>query len=452
MPADNANQPSQDNGTPDTGVEIITPLKVHGKKTSPGARRLKPSTAASILVLLTCLAAVLTGGLLFIRHMSNPAVPVAGGRDETASVSERQAGAKADAIDSAEPESPISPTVLPKALQTEPNAVDTARHRTDRKTASAAVQTKTLPKPVLKQRPGPAEIPAEKAIDSDRKKLNRLIASAKQHEQSDRLEFALADFRAALDVDPAAETARDGFNRVKAQITDRQFQQFMSDGLSAYHNGNYADGRAKLLQAKTLRPDSEAVQEALLQVDNAIRTDTIEILHHEADAAEQSENWPAALASYLTVLKLDPNVSFALEGKTRAIENIRLAKRVAFFLQRPEALASNLQLENALALIEAADRLPRKGPQFTARLNELKSLVETYQTPVEITINSDDLTDVVVYKVGRFGRFTVRKISLRPGKYTVVGTRDGYEDVRRHITVNPGQKALRITITCKRKV
>jgi hypothetical protein len=54
--------------------------------------------------------------------------------------------------------------------------------------------------------------------------------------------------------------------------------------------------------------------------------------------------------------------------------------------------------------------------------------------------------------VGKLGRFESRQLSLRPGTYTVVGTRDGYQDVRKKIIIKPGQSSLRVTIRCEVKI
>jgi hypothetical protein len=40
-------------------------------------------------------------------------------------------------------------------------------------------------------------------------------------------------------------------------------------------------------------------------------------------------------------------------------------------------------------------------------------------------------------------------LSLRPGTYTVVGTRDGYQDVRKKIIIKPGQGPVRIAVKCE---
>jgi tetratricopeptide (TPR) repeat protein len=282
--------------------------------------------------------------------------------------------------------------------------------------------------------------------------VNRLIESGKTHENNGRFAFAHTDYREALKLVPESKAAQKALNRVKERITDQQFQKFMSDGLAAYHDGRYQSARTRLLKAKSFRPDSREVQNALLQVDEAIRLAKIEELRQKALTARQAEDWENALRAYLAVLKIDPNISFALQGKERALKHIRVTKRIRFFLEKPDAMASNPQLQNAVLLIEEAESLQPKGPRLSQRLDELKAMVDAARTPVTVTIESDNLTEVAVYKVGKLGRFTTRELSLRPGSYTVVGSRDGYKDVRQKIIVKPYQKELRIMLICTNKV
>ena len=97
-------------------------------------------------------------------------------------------------------------------------------------------------------------------------------------------------------------------------------------------------------------------------------------------------------------------------------------------------------------------QLTRKAPRWPLRSKNWKSLVAVYRVPVTVIIESDNLTQVAVYKVGKLGRFTQHELKLRPGTYTVVGARDGYKDVRREILVKPGQPSLRVTVECRIKI
>ncbi|MGD8668756.1 MAG: hypothetical protein PVF31_01665, partial [Desulfobacterales bacterium] len=169
-------------------------------------------------------------------------------------------------------------------------------------------------------------------------------------------------------------------------------------------------------------------------------------------ASEQSEDWQQALNAYQQVLKIDSNVAFAVQGKQRASKRIRIDKRLNFFLQKPAALESDRQLENALELIAEIEALDAKGPRLEEQINNLVRMVKVAQTPVKIILESDTFTEVAVYKVGKLGRFDSRELNLRPGSYTVVGTRNGYQDVRKKIIVQPEQGPIRVTIRCEVKI
>ena len=280
----------------------------------------------------------------------------------------------------------------------------------------------------------------------------QLLESGNRHEKAGKIAFAHADYQEALRLDPESKEARQAVARIKSQIRDAEFQLLMSEGLTALHQNDYQLARAKLLKAKSFRPESREVKDALAQVDQSIRLARIETYRQTATAAERAENWQQALDAYLQVLKIDANVLFAARGKERAQDRIRIDKRINFFLQQPATLESDQQLENAIALIEEIEEIEPKGPQLRERFERLVRIVGAAQIPVKIIIESDTFTDVAVYKVGKIGRFETRELSLRPGTYTIVGTRDGYQDVRKKIIIKPGQSSLRVTIRCEVKI
>jgi hypothetical protein len=282
--------------------------------------------------------------------------------------------------------------------------------------------------------------------------VKQLLESGKRHEAAGKIAFAHADYQEALRLDPESKAARQALTRIKDQISEAEFQRLMSEGLTALHNDEYQLARAKLLKAKSFRPESREVKDALAQVDQAMRLARIEAYRQKAIDAEQAENWEQALDAYLQVLKIDANIQFATRGKTRAQNRIRIDSRINFFLQQPAALESDRQLDNAVALIAEIEEIKPKGPQLKDRFEKLARIVDAAQTPVKIIIESDTFTDVAVYKVGKLGRFERRELSLRPGTYTVVGTRDGYQDIRKKITVRAGQDLVRIRIKCEVKI
>jgi hypothetical protein len=300
----------------------------------------------------------------------------------------------------------------------------------------------------------PAEADAQQGLKRAEtiETVMQLVGSGRQHEINNELSLARSDYSKALKIDSEYKKARQGLDRIDALIKEEQFQQLMSDGLAAFHRKEYQFARVRLLKAKILNPESREVSDALMQVDQAIRLSGIDKLRLVAQKAERSEDWQSALKSYLAVLDIDKNLQFAIRGKEQALEQIQIAKRISFFLAKPQILESDNQLKNARLLLVQAGEITPRGPALTAHIKKLEQLVDVAQTPVKIAIESDNLTRVAVYRVGKLGRFSVHELELRPGTYTVVGTRDGYQDVRQKIVVKPGLQSLRITVKCKVKI
>jgi tetratricopeptide (TPR) repeat protein len=303
--------------------------------------------------------------------------------------------------------------------------------------------------------PAPVETPAAPALAADSTRsdaIKRLLASADRFAAAGSLSAAQADFQEALRLDPRSGEARFGLERVKSRMAEEEFRRWMAEGLSALNAGDAATAQARLLKARALRPEAAEVKEALSQAEGQLRSARVEALRQKALAREQREDWAGALAAYDEVLALEPNLQFARQGKERSAALAALERRIDFFVSQPEVLDSDVQLDQAVRLLQDLQAASPAGPRFAAEVEKLKSLVQTAKTPVRVTIESDNLTEVSVYRVGKLGRFGTRDLSLRPGNYMMVGSRDGYRDERLELLVKPGPEVIRVTLICRVKV
>ena len=105
-------------------------------------------------------------------------------------------------------------------------------------------------------------------------------------------------------------------------------------------------------------------------------------------------------------------------------------------------------LADAQRLHAEAEAVDPKGQQITEHIANLGRLLSLATTPQSVVLRSDALTQVTVYRVGPIGTFTETEIAVRPGEYTMIGSRNGYRDVRRSFTVMPGQMLDPIEIKC----
>jgi len=69
-----------------------------------------------------------------------------------------------------------------------------------------------------------------------------------------------------------------------------------------------------------------------------------------------------------------------------------------------------------------------------------------------LSVQSDELTEVTVYRVGRLGTFERQRLQLRPGTYTVVGSRRGYRDVRHTLVIVAGEIPNPLTVRCEERI
>jgi eukaryotic-like serine/threonine-protein kinase len=98
--------------------------------------------------------------------------------------------------------------------------------------------------------------------------------------------------------------------------------------------------------------------------------------------------------------------------------------------------------------LQEALEQPDPGPVLRGQIDRLSALLPGFDKPVHLSLVSDNLTQVAIPSIGSFGSFTRRELDLKPGRYTVIGTREGYRDVRRDITVSPGQDNVTINVSC----
>ena len=115
-------------------------------------------------------------------------------------------------------------------------------------------------------------------------------------------------------------------------------------------------------------------------------------------------------------------------------------------------MATEAVREEASELLAEAKAVSPAGPVLSSQIARLENLVRLASSPVAVELASDGLTDVVINRVGRLGSFTRHTLELHPGTYTVVGTREGFRDVRLRLVVKPGQQGEPLLIRCEEEI
>jgi serine/threonine protein kinase len=232
----------------------------------------------------------------------------------------------------------------------------------------------------------------------------------------------------------------------------QEFERALSRGLNALAAGQLAEARQAIDRAVALRPQDPGVQNALAQLHAEERRASIATLQAEAQQLVAAEQWPAAVARYAAVLAIDANVLGVQQGLAAAQARAQLDQQLEQALARAERFNDDAIAGPAQRLVAEAAAVPAPGPVLRGQIERLKAQLAVAAQPVAVQFESDNQTTVVIYKVGNLGTFSSRSLELRPGPYVVVGTRDGYRDVRRNIRVDPAGNMPPVVIRCEEAI
>jgi len=279
-----------------------------------------------------------------------------------------------------------------------------------------------------------------------------LLADAENAEVQHDYARAAQDYSQALAIDPGNSTARAGQARANAAFGDDSYARAVGTGFAALGAGRLDEAREAFVKARALKPNGSEAAEGLRRVGAALTARGFASIRQRAAGLEAQERWDEAEQAYDAVLKADPSLAFAREGKARTASRTELAGRLQDLIDRPGQLASPSARDEARSLLETAQAQSPTGPVLRSQIARLQILLPGFDKPVRLSLLSDNSTRVTIDNIGSFGAFSRRDIQLKPGKYTVVGTRNGFRDVRREITVAPGQETQTIRVSCSEPI
>lgn len=245
-------------------------------------------------------------------------------------------------------------------------------------------------------------------------------------------------------IDPATTGLDARFAVIAADIADELRRETLSEGFAALERGDHdtaIDAFERVL-ARTPR-DADGLA-GLQQAEQARILAQIDRLRAAAEHAEQQAEWASALAAYDESLAIDPTLKFAITGKQRIAGRVALMRAMARFNEDPAVLSGQTEFADAREVLARAEAEVDPGERFATEVAKLRTAIERSTAPVPLILVSDNATEVVIHKVGALGVFTRNELLLRPGRYIIIGSRDGCRDVRKEIILAPGMEPVDI--------
>jgi eukaryotic-like serine/threonine-protein kinase len=279
-----------------------------------------------------------------------------------------------------------------------------------------------------------------------------IVDTAIADESAGRPAAAEQGFRRALAIDPGVTAAQEGLARIAARRSGEAYAAAMSRGFADLAQGRNESARRSFESALALRPGSVEARDAIAALEQGQKAASLELLAARAASAEREERWDEALTAWREAAALESSLESARAGIARTTPRAELQRRIDALNREPQRLwdpAGRAEARNLLATAAAAGN-PRQ--RLAAAARELERLAAAAQTPVKLRMRSDGVTQVAIYRIGQYGTFSERDVELLPGRYTVVGTRNGFRDVRQEVILPPGAPASAIVVRCEEPI
>ncbi|MCP4009414.1 MAG: hypothetical protein GY726_07860, partial [Proteobacteria bacterium] len=278
-----------------------------------------------------------------------------------------------------------------------------------------------------------------------------LMKDGQQAEINTKPALAAETYTAALQLDSSYRAAQSALQAVNKILARQAYQDAMSRALSYLDSGELKAADKALGIAATIKPGTPELQDAKRRLQSLRQQSALNNLRRQARAQAELENWAGAAGLYEKALGIDAQATFASSGLQHAKTRLKLHNQLDHYLEAPERLSSDEPLKNANTLLQANPGKAADEPMLTAKLAALTEALRLATIPITLLIESDNQTEVAIYHVGRLGAFEQKQISLRPGRYTVTGTRVGFRDVRKVISLGPASPAS-VSIRCEERI
>ena len=214
-------------------------------------------------------------------------------------------------------------------------------------------------------------------------------------------------------------------------LASSEFSKEMTKALEYLEQENWNSALIVVDKALKMNPDSQAAEE--LQQYVAVKPFTEFI---------RTEQWNEAvkLAS-----NLDKSQIGLVEELNRARKLVKLETELDKYIQHPMSFTKRSMSFEVEGLLREGRDL-RLGDRIRKKYQEFADIRENWITPIKMVINSDSLTTVSIIPGGNLGIFDTKTIRLIPGDYEFSGQRNGFFEVRKPISVRPGDSGLEVVV------
>lgn len=280
----------------------------------------------------------------------------------------------------------------------------------------------------------------------------QLFASARQSQSQANWNDAKIAIDAAAKADPKHQAVNLAQTEIQAAWQEAMFEETLGRAYAAIADNEFGIAAGLIQEANAFKGSNEALNQAKATLTLAETSATLRRLEQEANIAIEQEDWQGVINVYREALDVDPSIQFAQQGLPLAQSRLQLDQEIDAVLNAPERLQDRAVAAASERLLDRALTVTPAGPALTLQIQTLRNLIDNANRVVDVRIESDGLTHLTLLRHSNIGPTQGHQTRLRPGKYTLRGTRVGYRDILVNFEIKPEDKDLRVFAACSEQI
>lgn len=278
--------------------------------------------------------------------------------------------------------------------------------------------------------------------------ITELVEKIRIAQAEKALQRELDLIRSLLKLTPERESYKQRAVMLQETLNNNTFQSLISQSYRALESQNSADARAALNRARAIYPNRVEINDVNRAIQQLEQNQRLDNFWQQARVAESNDDWPGAQQALEQILSEKPNDKAAATKLSLANTIVALAEQVDQALASPYRLSNTTVHDSATSTLQAARSVQQHSPSLTGKTRQLESIITMVNTPVAVTVNSDNQTYISVRGVGNVGVVDSKVIQLKPGQYTFEGKRTGYKSKLKEVLIPYEQTQFSLTLVC----
>ena len=228
-----------------------------------------------------------------------------------------------------------------------------------------------------------------------------------------------------------------------------EFNQLIKQSFDQLELGKLTSAINFYSEAKKMKPDDKKLINLQNKITKTLKDVNLKTYISRGKKAFEEEDWEKSIISFNKALEINPNIEELINLKILSTKLYELDSSLDFYLANQERLQSKNIYQNAEKLILRAKKInspSNKG--LSLRLNELEKVLEKYSKKIKVTLRSNRKTLVEIEYAIKFDPFEKKEFLLRPGGYTLIAKRKGFESFRKTIDLSPNQQEVYLSAIC----